>query len=162
MDSIFILFAVIFTLLALVVATSLLNGSSRSTSAGSCPNGPIADAVRGGETEAKQNGHLPDNSNQETAEEVAVGDDWCEMSGSSHDHWDVVKSVLSVSVLQRQLCVVLNWNRLRHSLKQFTFPCHSVLAKDQRKFVLCQLVNDPSGSLHIINNFLTARQFLVS
>ncbi|XP_019726627.1 matrix-remodeling-associated protein 7 isoform X3 [Hippocampus comes] len=95
MDWTFILFAVIFTLLALVVATSLLNGSSRSSSARSYPNGPIADAVRGGETEAKQNGHLSDNSNKGTAEEVAVGDDWCEMSGSSHDHWDVVKSVLS-------------------------------------------------------------------
>ncbi|KAM9773390.1 matrix-remodeling-associated protein 7-like isoform X2 [Syngnathus typhle] len=92
MDVTFILSAVIFTLLALVVATSLLNGSSRSSSSGSYPSEPIADAGKGDETVAKQNGHIPENTKQGKAKETA---DWCELSGSSHDHWDVVKSVLS-------------------------------------------------------------------
>ncbi|XP_037133861.1 matrix-remodeling-associated protein 7-like isoform X1 [Syngnathus acus] len=92
MDVTFILSAVIFTLLALVVATSLLNGSSRSSSSGSYPSEPIADTGKGGETVAKQNGHIPENTKQGKAKETA---DWCELSGSSHDHWDVVKSVLS-------------------------------------------------------------------
>ncbi|XP_077407712.1 matrix-remodeling-associated protein 7 isoform X2 [Vanacampus margaritifer] len=101
MDLTLLLSAVIFTLLALVVATSLLNGSSRSLSspAESYPAGPDT----GGKTAAKQNGHIPQNSKPGKAEEApvaaaaaaAAGDDWCELSGSSHDHWDVVKSVLS-------------------------------------------------------------------
>ncbi|KAM9773391.1 matrix-remodeling-associated protein 7-like isoform X3 [Syngnathus typhle] len=94
MDVTFILSAVIFTLLALVVATSLLNGSSRSSSSGSYPSEPIADAGKGDETVAKQNGHIPENTKQGKAKETA---DWCELSGSSHDHWDVVKSVLSTN-----------------------------------------------------------------
>ncbi|XP_077407711.1 matrix-remodeling-associated protein 7 isoform X1 [Vanacampus margaritifer] len=107
MDLTLLLSAVIFTLLALVVATSLLNGSSRSLSspAESYPAGPDT----GGKTAAKQNGHIPQNSKPGKAEEApvaaaaaaAAGDDWCELSGSSHDHWDVVKSVLSEEVETR-------------------------------------------------------------
>ncbi|XP_070708212.1 uncharacterized protein mxra7 isoform X2 [Pempheris klunzingeri] len=83
----FILSAVIFTLLAIVVATSLLNGGSSDfanarryfgSAGGSDLLGP------------RQNGHVPDKKKKKKAE-----DDWCEISGSSHDHWDVVKSVLS-------------------------------------------------------------------
>ncbi|XP_061611427.1 matrix-remodeling-associated protein 7-like isoform X2 [Phyllopteryx taeniolatus] len=94
MDLTFVLSAVIFTLLALVVATSLLNGSSRSSSSSSAgsytPAGPSADADTGGESAVKENGHMPDIKQGKEAR-----DDWCELSGSSHDHWDVVKSVLS-------------------------------------------------------------------
>ncbi|XP_026206551.1 uncharacterized protein LOC113155991 isoform X2 [Anabas testudineus] len=93
MDLIFVLSAIIFTLLAIVVATSIFSGSS--------PTADFANARwyfghRGdgasGETERpglKQNGHVPDNKKKKAV------DDWCEISGSSHDHWDVVKSVLS-------------------------------------------------------------------
>ncbi|KAJ4940848.1 hypothetical protein JOQ06_027140 [Pogonophryne albipinna] len=86
MDLTFIISAVIFTLLAIVVATSLFSGSS-----------PCADfasyfghsAARGlDEAGPQQNGHLPDKKKK-------AADDWCEISASSHDHWDVVKSVLS-------------------------------------------------------------------
>lgn len=100
MDLTFALSAIIFTLLAIVVATSLFNSSSSAAdfanarsyfgcrgdgaAAGSDPSGP------------KLNGHVPDNKKKKKA---AAVDDWCELSGSSHDHWDVVKSVLSVSSL---------------------------------------------------------------
>ncbi|XP_061562355.1 matrix-remodeling-associated protein 7-like [Phycodurus eques] len=97
MDLTFVLSAVIFTLLALVVATSLLNRSSRSSSSPSAgsytPAGPSADADTGGESAVMQNGHMPDIKQGKEAR-----DDWCELSGSSHDHWDVVKSVLSDEV----------------------------------------------------------------
>ncbi|XP_054621899.1 matrix-remodeling-associated protein 7-like isoform X2 [Dunckerocampus dactyliophorus] len=83
MDPTFILSAVIFTLLALVVATSLLNGSQDPLNGRSYPVP--------GEPAAKQNGHVPDTKQ---SKKKAV-DDWCELSGSSHDHWDVVKSVQS-------------------------------------------------------------------
>lgn len=96
MDLTFILSAAIFTLLAIVVATSILNGSSPSEECakaqsyfvhrGDAP-GPGLDP-----TEPKLNGHVPEKKKKEK-----VPDDWCEISGSSHDHWDVVKSVLSVS-----------------------------------------------------------------
>ncbi|KAM7370585.1 hypothetical protein PAMP_010117 [Pampus punctatissimus] len=95
MDLTFALSAIIFTLLAIVVATSLFNSSSPAedfanarsyfgckgdgaAAAGSDPSGPT------------MNGHVPDNKKKKKAV-----DDWCELSGSSHDHWDVVKSVLS-------------------------------------------------------------------
>nr|XP_057922797.1 matrix-remodeling-associated protein 7-like isoform X4 [Doryrhamphus excisus] len=84
MDPTFILSAVIFTLLALVVATSLLNGGQDPLNARGYPGHGEASA-------AKQNGHLPDTKQ---SKKKAV-DDWCELSGSSHDHWDVVKSVQS-------------------------------------------------------------------
>lgn len=97
MDLTFVLSAVIFTLLAIVVATSLLNGSPSTTD--------FANARRyfgsaGGldQPGPKQNGHVPDKKKKKKEAE----DDWCEISGSSHDHWDVVKSVLSVSRLQSQ------------------------------------------------------------
>nr|XP_057922795.1 matrix-remodeling-associated protein 7-like isoform X2 [Doryrhamphus excisus] len=87
MDPTFILSAVIFTLLALVVATSLLNGGQDPLNARGYPGHGEASA-------AKQNGHLPDTKQ---SKKKAV-DDWCELSGSSHDHWDVVKSVQSEEV----------------------------------------------------------------
>ncbi|XP_068610828.1 matrix-remodeling-associated protein 7 isoform X3 [Brachionichthys hirsutus] len=82
MDLTLVLSAAIFTLLALVVATSLLNGypSSRSTPESRSEPAP------------KQNGHVPE---KEKEEEEAAGDAWCDISGSGHDHWDVVKSVQS-------------------------------------------------------------------
>lgn len=102
MDLTFILSAAIFTLLAIVVATSLLNGSSSS---GECPKPPRYVGHRGDgpgsgldQSGPKQNGHVPEKKKKK--KKTAAADDWCEISGSSHDHWDVVKSVLSVSRLQ--------------------------------------------------------------
>lgn len=91
MDLTFVLSAVIFTLLAIVVATSLFNGSS--------PTAEFANYFGhrdGGLDQSwpRQNGYLPDKKKKKKTE-----DDWCEISGSAHDHWDVVKSVLSVSSL---------------------------------------------------------------
>lgn len=89
MDVTFVLSALIFTLLAIVLATSLFNGSS--------PAADFASARsyfghRGGlgQSSPTQNGHGPDKKTKKKAEE-----DWSDISGSSHDHWDVVKSVLS-------------------------------------------------------------------
>lgn len=92
MDLTFILSAAIFTLLAIVIATSFLNGaSSKGTAANSqrC----FGRGSSGGSDQAgpKQNGHIPDKKEKKAGAE----DDWCDLSGSSHDHWDVVKSVLS-------------------------------------------------------------------
>ncbi|XP_029933337.1 matrix-remodeling-associated protein 7 isoform X2 [Myripristis murdjan] len=89
MDLTFILSAIIFTLLAIVVATSLFNGSTSSADFAMGYFGHKGDGKAGGglgKSAPKQNGHLPDKKN-------AV-DDWSELTGS-HDHWDVVKSVLS-------------------------------------------------------------------
>ncbi|KAK9530159.1 hypothetical protein VZT92_011681 [Zoarces viviparus] len=98
MDLTFVLSAAIFTLLALVVATSLLNGSS---SAGELFSSYFRragdDGAAGGLDQPpgpSQNGHLPDNKKKKTQKKKPE-DDWCEISGSAHDHWDVVKSVLS-------------------------------------------------------------------
>lgn len=94
MDLTFALSAIIVTLLAIVVATSLFNGSASTADFANARSyfGHRGDGASG-ETDRsgpKQNGHVPDKKKK------AV-DDWCEISGSSHDHWDVVKSVLSVS-----------------------------------------------------------------
>ncbi|KAG7222289.1 hypothetical protein INR49_027293, partial [Caranx melampygus] len=88
MDLTFVLSAIIFTLLAIVVATSVFNGSS---SAADFANARSYFGAAGGldQSGPRQNGHLPEKKKKKTA------DDWCEMSGSSHDHWDVVKSVQS-------------------------------------------------------------------
>lgn len=86
MDLTFALSALIFTLLAIVVATSLFNGSS--------PDFSSYFGHRGSDQpEMRLNGYLPDNSKKK--KKKTEEDDWCEISGSSHDHWDVVKSVLS-------------------------------------------------------------------
>ncbi|XP_034715387.1 uncharacterized protein LOC117936463 isoform X4 [Etheostoma cragini] len=90
MDLTFVLSAVIFTLLAIVVATSLFNGSSPTVDLASY-FGNRGEGAAGGLDQPKQNGYLPDKKKKEEEEE----DDWCEISGSTHDHWDVVKSVLS-------------------------------------------------------------------
>ncbi|XP_071319507.1 uncharacterized protein mxra7 isoform X2 [Trachinotus anak] len=87
MDLTFLLSAVIFTLLAIVVATSLFNGSSTADFANARS---YFSGARGLDRPGpKQNGHVPEEEKKKAAE------DWCEISGSSHDHWDVVKSVLS-------------------------------------------------------------------
>ncbi|XP_028423553.1 matrix-remodeling-associated protein 7 isoform X3 [Perca flavescens] len=88
MDLTFVLSAVIFTLLAIVVATSLFNGSSPTVDFASY-FGNRGDGAAGGLDQTKQNGYLPDKKKKKEE------DDWCEISGSTHDHWDVVKSVLS-------------------------------------------------------------------
>lgn len=96
MDITFVLFAIISTLLAIVVATSLFNGSSPAADFANARSyfGHRDGVTRGlDQSGPKQNGHLPDKKKKKEA------DDWCEISGSSHDHWDVVKSVLSVSSL---------------------------------------------------------------
>ncbi|XP_031171101.1 uncharacterized protein LOC116061211 isoform X3 [Sander lucioperca] len=92
MDLTFVLSAVIFTLLAIVVATSLFNGSSPTVDFASY-FGNRGDGAAGGLDQTKQNGYLPDKKKKKKKEEEE--DDWCEISGSTHDHWDVVKSVLS-------------------------------------------------------------------
>lgn len=108
MDLTFILSAAIFTLLAIVVATSLLNGSSGQRANPQRCVGPSGSGLD--QSGPKQNGHVPDKEQKKkkTAEEEE--DNWCEISGSSHDHWDVVKSVLSVSrlfVLYLRNCLLI-------------------------------------------------------
>lgn len=106
MDLTFILSAAIFTLLAIVVATSLLNGSSATGGGARPPGGPsvtrTADAP--GPGLSPQNGHLPDRRVKEKKKEVVEEEEenWCDISGSSHDHWDVVKSVQTVSRRERR------------------------------------------------------------
>ncbi|XP_008294188.1 matrix-remodeling-associated protein 7 isoform X3 [Stegastes partitus] len=92
MEVTFVLSAIIFTLLAIVVATSLLNGSSPAADFANARSyfGHRGDA---GGLGPRQNGHVPDKKKKK--KEAAEVDDWSEISGSSHDHWDVVKSVLS-------------------------------------------------------------------
>lgn len=89
MDLTLVLSAAIFTLLAIVVATSLLGGSPPAAPRVGPPNGPATGADP---TEAKRNGHATEEKPRRRA-----ADDWCDISGSAHDHWDVVKSVQSVS-----------------------------------------------------------------
>lgn len=92
MDLMFLLSAAIFTLLAIVVATSLLSDSASSARCAKVQphaehrNGP------GSGLEPKQNGFAPGQKAKKKAEY-----DWCDISGSAHDHWEVVKSVQSVS-----------------------------------------------------------------
>ncbi|KAM9424169.1 matrix-remodeling-associated protein 7 [Pholidichthys leucotaenia] len=82
MDVTFLLSAIIFTLLAIVVITSLFNSSTPADLANSRLR---QNGVAGGlaQPRSKQNGHVP--AKKKDAE------DWCEISGTSHDHWDVVK-----------------------------------------------------------------------
>lgn len=92
MDFTFVLSAAIFTLLALVIATSFLNGSSSKTESAKSPRSSGQGSTGGLEpAEQKLNGHIP----EEKEEKEAVKEDWCDIS-AHHDHWDVVKSVLSV------------------------------------------------------------------
>lgn len=99
MDISFIIAAIIFTLLAIVVATSMFTGTSPCSDYGRRTGSA---AEKESASSAGQNGHVPSSSSssswyfapkrkQRKTEEF----DWCEMSGSSHDHWDVVKNVLS-------------------------------------------------------------------
>ncbi|KAK0134366.1 Matrix-remodeling-associated protein 7 [Merluccius polli] len=85
MDLTFILAAVIFTLLAVVVATSIFNGSPSSLDFARGREVGPADETKAGldPSAAWLNGHIPDRR-------TAATDDWAE-----HDHWEVVKSVLS-------------------------------------------------------------------
>ncbi|TNN52688.1 hypothetical protein EYF80_037068 [Liparis tanakae] len=91
MDVTFVLSAVIFTLLAIVVATSLFSGSSPAADFASYFVGRVA-AGGSDQPEPSHNGHLPDSQKKKQQPQRAE-DDWCEVSGSTHDHWDVVKSV---------------------------------------------------------------------
>ncbi|KAM4524832.1 matrix-remodeling-associated protein 7 isoform 1-T1 [Odontesthes bonariensis] len=92
MDVTFILSAIIFTLLAVVVATSLFKGSSPAAELANARSyfRLRGDGAAGGlePPGPKQNGHLAEKKKKEV-------DDWSQISGSAHDHWDVVKSVLS-------------------------------------------------------------------
>lgn len=99
MDVSFVLAAVIFTLLAIVVATSMFTGTSPSSDYGRRAGSA---AGEDSSSSGRQNGHLPSSYSYSSwcpfpqrkprkTEEF----DWCEMSGSSHDHWDVVKNVQS-------------------------------------------------------------------
>ncbi|XP_060950731.1 matrix-remodeling-associated protein 7-like isoform X2 [Limanda limanda] len=100
MDLTFLLSAIIFTLLAVVVGTSLLGGSSpvvdfaqargyfgQHRGEGASTGGPEPLDPPGPEL----NGLAPEKKKQKKPEQ----DNWCETSGSSHDHWDVVKCVQS-------------------------------------------------------------------
>ncbi|XP_028264327.1 matrix-remodeling-associated protein 7 isoform X2 [Parambassis ranga] len=93
MDVTFVLSAIIFTLLAIVVATSFFSGSTSAADFASARSyfGQRGEGSAGGshQSGAKQNGHVPEKSKKKAV------DDWCEISGSCHDHWDVVKSVQS-------------------------------------------------------------------
>lgn len=93
MDATFVLSAIIVTLLAVVLATSLLGGASPAADYASARRYFGASEGVGGEPE-RQNGHVP--TGKKSKEEA---ENWSEMSGSSHDHWDVVKSVHSVGNL---------------------------------------------------------------
>lgn len=112
MDITFVLFAIISTLLAIVVATSLFNGSSPAADFANARSyfGHRDGVTRGlDQSVPKQNGHLPDKKKKKEA------DDWCEISGSSHDHWDVVKSVLSEEAhshpQSEELETLADWSR---------------------------------------------------
>ncbi|KAM9716397.1 matrix-remodeling-associated protein 7 isoform 1-T1 [Menidia menidia] len=99
MDATFLLSALIFTLLAVVVATSLLKGSSPSAELANARSyfrlrvNPAAAGGGGGSEPAKLNGHVPERKKRKKKQEEV--DDWTDVSGSAHDHWDVVKSVQS-------------------------------------------------------------------
>ncbi|XP_013862584.1 matrix-remodeling-associated protein 7 isoform X2 [Austrofundulus limnaeus] len=95
MDATFILSAVIFTLLAIVVATSLLGGSSPAADSANARSyfgrgSSSSSSSRDGGGLERQNGHLPTGGKKKKEAE-----NWSEISGSAHDHWDVVKSVHS-------------------------------------------------------------------
>ncbi|KAM9831204.1 matrix-remodeling-associated protein 7 [Neosynchiropus ocellatus] len=96
MDLTLLLSAVIFTLLAIVVATSIFNGSSPAADLFNrsyfiqSEDAPVA-AEREETAAPRLNGHAPD----QVQEQDAADNNWSEISGSSHDHWDVVKTVLS-------------------------------------------------------------------
>ncbi|XP_027885682.1 matrix-remodeling-associated protein 7 isoform X3 [Xiphophorus couchianus] len=87
MEATLALAAIIFTLLAMVVATSLLKGSSPAADFANARSYFGQKGDGGSATsEAKLNGHVAGQERKKDA------DNWSEISGSSHDHWDVVKS----------------------------------------------------------------------
>lgn len=91
MDFTFVLSAAIFTLLALVIASSFLNSSSSKADSAKSGRSSGQGSTGGLDpAEPKLNGHIPDKKE----EREAVKEDWCDIS-AHHDHWDVVKSVLS-------------------------------------------------------------------
>ncbi|XP_054898429.1 uncharacterized protein LOC129367842 isoform X1 [Poeciliopsis prolifica] len=85
MEATLVLAAIIFTLLAMVVATSLLKSASPAADFANARSyfGQRGDGGSA-KSEAKLNGHVDGQGRKE--------DNWSEISGSSHDHWDVVKS----------------------------------------------------------------------
>ncbi|XP_033840279.1 uncharacterized protein LOC117386997 isoform X1 [Periophthalmus magnuspinnatus] len=92
MDASFVLAAVIFTLLAIVVATSMFTGTSPSSDYGRRAAGRVTEEESA--SPGKHNGHGPCSAPEPQPRKTAEFD-WTEMSGSSHDHWDVVKNVQS-------------------------------------------------------------------
>lgn len=86
----------------MVVATSLLKGSSPAADLANARSyfGQRGD---GGSatSEAKLNGHVAGQERKKDA------DNWSEISGSSHDHWDVVKSVSRSGMLQERVLFAL-------------------------------------------------------
>ncbi|CAL9699224.1 unnamed protein product [Knipowitschia caucasica] len=86
MDLGFVLAAAIFTLLAIVVATSLFTGTSPPSDYGRREAGKQRSPL------GIHNGHIP-VSGPELQKNQDF--DWCEMSGSAHDHWDAVKNAQS-------------------------------------------------------------------
>lgn len=90
MEATLVLSAIIFTLLAIVVATSLLKGSSPAADFANARSyfGQRGDDAAAGSAKSKPmlNGYVAGQTRKEEAE------NWSEISGSSHDHWDVVKS----------------------------------------------------------------------
>ncbi|XP_072312289.1 uncharacterized protein mxra7 [Eucyclogobius newberryi] len=101
MDVSFVVAAVIFTLLAIVVATSLFTGTSPASSDYG-RGGAGSAAAEEPSSPAKRNGHVPLPASPERKPGKAAELDWCETSGSAHDHWDVVRDVRS-SDLQRRV-----------------------------------------------------------
>lgn len=99
MDVTFILSAIIFTLLAIVIATSLLGGSSPAADSATANARSYfgRSSSRDGGGLERQNGHLPTGGKRKMEAE-----NWSEISGSAHDHWDVVKSVHSVGNLLKR------------------------------------------------------------
>ncbi|XP_060884495.1 matrix-remodeling-associated protein 7-like isoform X2 [Labrus mixtus] len=94
MDLTFVLSAAVFTLLAIVIATSLFTRTSADAAKSRLL---LGQGLTGGldEPGPRQNGHIPEKKGKKGKKKQEVEDDWCDISGSSHDHWDVVKSVLS-------------------------------------------------------------------
>lgn len=91
MDFTFVLSAAIFTLLALVIATSFFNSSSSKADSANSRRSSGQGSTGGlDQAEPKLNGHIPEMKE----EKEATKEDWCDIS-AHHDHWDVVKSVQS-------------------------------------------------------------------
>ncbi|KAJ0015718.1 hypothetical protein NQD34_014008 [Periophthalmus magnuspinnatus] len=133
MDASFVLAAVIFTLLAIVVATSMFTGTSPSSDYGRRAAGRVTEEESA--SPGKHNGHGPCSAPEPQPRKTAEFD-WTEMSGSSHDHWDVVKNVQSVSKTCR-------WTLVTSSAEILT--CCSVRVQEEEQ-LSTDLSRPPSSS----------------